>query len=70
VDDLNIVLLNWNTSPPNGDISLGDPSGDGFVGVDDLNVVLLNWNNGTPPAEGAAIPEPGSLALLDRKSVV
>jgi len=64
VDDLNIVLVNWNTSPPNGDLGLGDPSGDGFVGVDDLNVVLVNWNNGTPPTGDAAIPEPASLALL------
>jgi len=64
VDDLNIVLVNWNQSVTVGDLLSGDGSSDGFVGVDDLNVVLLNWNNGTPPADGAAIPEPASLALL------
>jgi PEP-CTERM motif len=64
VDDLNIVLVNWNTNPTPGDLLAGDGSGDGFVGVDDLNIVLVNWNNGTPPAGGAAIPEPASLALL------
>jgi PEP-CTERM motif len=64
VDDLNLVLVNWNTNPTPGDLLGGDGSGDGFVGVDDLNIVLVNWNNGTPPAGGAAIPEPASLALL------
>ena len=63
VDDLNIVLVNWNQNVTPGDIDFGDPTGDGFVGVDDLNIVLVNWNNGTPPA-GAAVPEPASLALL------
>jgi PEP-CTERM motif len=42
---------------------VGDLSGDGFVGIDDLNVVLGNWNAGTPPG-GAAVPEPGTIALL------
>ena len=64
VDDLNIVLVNWNQNVTPGDLGTGDPTGDGFVGVDDLNIVLVNWNNGTPPADGAAIPEPASLALL------
>ena len=63
VDDLNIVLVNWNQNVTPGDKSQGDPTGEGFVGVDDLNIVLVNWNNGTPPA-GAAVPEPASLALL------
>ena len=48
IDDLNIVLSNWNLAVPPGD-PLADPSGDGFVGIDDLNVVLGNWNAGTPP---------------------
>ncbi len=49
VDDLNLVLGNWNQNIPPGD-PRADPSGDGFVGVDDLNTVLGNWNKGTPPA--------------------
>jgi matrixin len=63
IDDLNIVLGAWNQSVPPGN-ALADPSGDGFVGIDDLNIVLGNWNAGTPPTAGAAIPEPGTLALL------
>ena len=64
VDDLNIVLGNWNQSVTPGDLASGDLSGDGFVGVDDLNVVLINWNNGTPPEGLAVIPEPVTLNLL------
>ncbi len=63
INDLNIVLANWNQTVPPAN-PLADPSGDGFVGIDDLNAVLGNWNAGTPPAEGAAVPEPASLALL------
>lgn len=63
IDDLNIVLGNWNQNVPPAN-PLADPSGDGFVGIDDLNEVLGNWNAGTPPAPGGAVPEPASLALL------
>jgi len=62
IDDLNIVLGNWNLNVPPAD-SRADPSGDGFVGIDDINEVLGNWNAGTPPG-AAAVPEPGTLALL------
>lgn len=61
IDDLNIVLANWNQNVPPGN-PLADPSGDGFVGIDDLNVVLGNWNAGTPPS--VAVPEPGALGLM------
>ena len=64
VDDLNIVLVNWNQNVTPGDLSQGDVTGEGFVGVDDLNQVLVNWNNGTPPTGGVAVPEPTSLAVL------
>ena len=64
VDDLNIVLVNWNQNVSPGDLSSGDPNNDGFVGVDDLNIVLVNWNNGTPPTSGNAVPEPATVALL------
>ena len=67
INDLNIVLGNWNQNVPPGD-PLADPSGDGFVGIDDLNTVLGNWNAGTPPA-AAAVPEPGSLVLLTLAAV-
>ena len=61
INDLNLVLANWNQNVPPGD-PLADPSGDGFVGIDDLSAVLGNWNAGTPPSN--AVPEPASLALL------
>jgi len=66
VDDLNLVLTNWNQSVTPGLRLLGDPTSDGFVGVDDLNLVLTNWNAGTPPPIEALdnLPEPGSAALL------
>ncbi len=65
IDDLNIVLDNWNQNVPPGD-PLADPSGDGFVGIDDLNEVLGDWNAGTPPppSEGAVIPEPGTVLMV------
>jgi Trypsin len=67
IDDLNIVLGNWNQNVSSGDLGSGDPSGDGFVGIDDLNTVLGNWNAGTPPTLGqtfSAVPEPGTIALI------
>jgi len=38
VDDLNVILSQWNTPGPIGDINH-----DSTVDVDDLNVVLSNW---------------------------
>lgn len=65
IDDLNVVLGNWNQSVPPGD-PLADVSGDNFVGIDDLNAVLTAWNVGSPvpPAAGAVVPEPAGIALL------
>ena len=67
IDDLNIVLGNWNQNVTAGVWAGGDPSGDGFIGIDDLNTVLGNWNAGTPPPPisiAGNIPEPASLMLL------
>ena len=63
VDDLNLVLQNWNRGVPPGD-ARADPTGDGYVGVSDLNRVLVNWNKGIPPVVTAVIPEPASILLL------
>ena len=63
LDDLDIVLNNWNQNIPPANPQ-ADPSGDGYVGLDDLDIVLNNWNTGTPPGDTANIPEPGALALL------
>ncbi len=62
LDDLDIVLGNWNQSVPPA-ASNADPSGDGFVGLDDLDIVLNNWNEGTPPATDV-VPEPTMAWLL------
>tara|TARA_R110002111_G_scaffold111018_2_gene170757 strand:+ start:228 stop:767 length:540 start_codon:yes stop_codon:yes gene_type:complete len=64
INDLNIVLANWNQNVPHGN-PLADPSNDGFVGIDDLNLILGNWNAGTPPSASAiTTPEPASLLTL------
>lgn len=75
IEDINIVLGNWNLTVPMGDLSFGDGSGDGFVGIEDLNIILGNWNTGTPPVD-VAVPEPvacmviavGFVALGGRRS--
>ncbi len=59
LDDLDLVLSNWNLNVSPGDALSGDASGDGFVGLDDLDIVLGNWNTGTPPVLADVIPEPG-----------
>jgi PEP-CTERM motif len=69
VDDLNIVLVNWNLTVTAGDLLSGDPDGNGFVGIDDLNIVLVNWNAGTPPPANAVIPEPATILLMGLSGV-
>ena len=44
IEDLNLVLGNWNQAVAADDLATGDASGDGFVGIEDLNIVLGNWN--------------------------
>ena len=64
LDDLDIVLMNWNQDVPPAN-PLADPSGDGFVGLDDLDIVLINWNAGTPPIGfKAVIPEPTAMGVF------
>ncbi len=64
IDDLNLVLGNWNQNVPPGN-PLADPNGDGFVGIDDLNEVLSNWNQAFPEVPPpSAVPEPASAGLL------
>ncbi len=59
IDDLNLILGNWNQTVTPGDPLQGDPSGDGFVGIGDLGYVLGNWNAGTPPiAETTTVTQP------------
>lgn len=63
IDDLNLVLGNWNRDVPPAN-PLADPSGDGFVGIDDLNAVLSNWNTGTPASRHVGVsPEPTSTLI-------
>ena len=73
LDDLDLILNNWNQSVTIGDPLLGDVSGpsgnpDGYVGLDDLDVVLINWNAGTPPALN--IPEPSVIATLSLLTIM
>lgn len=63
IQDMNVLLGNWNQAVPVGSWSHGDLAGigDGFIGISDLNVVLGNWNASTPPA--TLVPEPAGLTL-------
>jgi subtilisin-like proprotein convertase family protein len=65
IEDLNIVLGNWNQAVTPGDLLFGDPTGDGFVGIGDLNVVLGNWNAGTPPLAEVRIDQSVGQATVD-----
>jgi hypothetical protein len=57
--DLNIVLSNYNLT---GMVwAQGDFNADGTVNGGDLNIVLSNYNQ--HQSVGAAVPEPGTLAL-------
>lgn len=62
LDDLSILLDNWNQTVPPGN-PLADPSGDNYVGLDDLAPLLDHWNLGIPPAP-IAVPEPAGFMLL------
>ena len=74
INDLNIILANWNQSTPiddpRADVTGEGDVPDGFVGISDLNVVLGNWNAGTPPTDSAAVPEPATLGLLGAGLVI
>jgi len=63
LDDLDLILNNWNQTVPPGD-PLADPTDDNYVGLEDLDVVLHNWNAGTPPGPGLNIPEPATWSVL------
>jgi hypothetical protein len=62
-DDLNIVLLGFNTAGQNT-WDLGDFNNSGTSNGDDLNEVLLRFNqvNPAPPAI-TAVPEPSTVML-------
>jgi hypothetical protein len=74
INDLNLILTNWNQTVPPGD-ALADANGDDYIGIADLNAVLGNWNAGTPPTDSANIPEPATglicltgLILVNRRA--
>jgi hypothetical protein len=58
--DLNVLLANYGLP---GDASTGDIDGSGVVDFADLNQLLSNCQS-SATAASAAVPEPGSLALL------
>jgi len=64
IEDLNIVLGNWNQNVTAGSWIDGDPSGDGLVAIEDLNAILGNWNAIAPPGASNNIPEPSTFGLL------
>ena len=64
--DLNVVLSNYNQTGMTW--SQGDFNYDGTVNGADLNTVLSNYNQSL--SVGAAVPEPGSLAVGPRPPCV
>jgi hypothetical protein len=71
IADLNLVLGNWNTSVPIGDLTRGDASGDGFIGIEDLNAVLGNWNATlTPPVVQGDLTGDGFVGIQDLNLVL
>ena len=62
IEDLDIILANWNAVTHAYDYASGDVSGDGVIDATDLQQVIDNWGNGTTP--GGNVPEPGSLAVI------
>ncbi len=71
LDDLDLILNNWNQNVTAGDLTAGDTNGDGFVGLDDLDTVLNNWNTGTPPAAlSTLLPEPTTALFIAASSLL
>ncbi len=68
VEDLDLVLAQWETPVAAGDSSLGDLDGDGWVGQSDLGLVLAGW--GVDLQADPSVPEPGSLIMFGGLAVV
>ncbi len=63
LDDLDIILINWNMTIPPGN-PLADTTKDAYVGLQDLDSVLNNWNIGTTTSANSNIPEPTSCVYV------
>ena len=61
-NDVNAVLSNYNASGAYW--QNGDFNGDGSVNGTDLNIVLACFNQSSQASNSAAVPEPGTLAML------
>ncbi len=53
IEDLSMVLSNWNQSVKPPDPLFGDTNNDGFIGIEDLNKVLSNWNQNVTPGDAS-----------------
>lgn len=62
VEDLDLLLAQWDTPVAAGDSTLGDLDGDGWVGQSDLDLVIAGW--GVDLQLEPSVPEPGSLIML------
>ena len=52
LDDLDIILGNWNLNVFTGDaLQIGDLTLDGLVGLDDLDIILANWGQFVFPGD-------------------
>ena len=65
VNDLTVVLTNFGDTKRMS-WTTGDFNGDGTVDINDLTIVLAHYNQSSGLSAGgvAAVPEPGTLAIL------
>jgi len=61
-DDADELAQKWGQYVGEGGFAECDFNGDGLVNAADAAIQVANWGYGT--TEGAAVPEPGALALL------
>lgn len=62
VTDLDLILATWGDSVAAG--TAGDFDADGTIGAGDLSILTANWGSTLADYGVAAVPEPGSIALL------
>jgi uncharacterized protein (TIGR03790 family) len=60
LDDLNLVLTQWNQSVTGGIVE-GDLDGDNYVGIKDINILLSKWQADNQSAAPLVIPEPAAV---------
>lgn len=63
VEDLDLVLMNWEQGVTAGDHTRGDTNNDGIINQADLAIIQANWGDTLPGFDGV-VPEPSTLATF------